>query len=498
MRTGTSTTKSIHELSPELNESSSSSSEGESSEGINVDCLSASDDNTNIDPVLMSTKPAKPHQMKMQVGGIAAHKRPMMALDNFILKPLSFSDMHTHLGIVNKHKFKDDETATNGIGNNQELNGVEHAAHGRIKDGVIDTAKSFRGIREVAFYETLAYASSIPSLLPVVRNNDHLCNNEKAEISWAVLRLLSLYKNGASACSMQQSSYSTLVDFCRHTFAMCHLHRYWSNSFHLGHFETMVLVAAYCAGDPVVVPRIQSYARAWRALINELEALKQLTQFTAPYFGVVHLDGLEGYDKNQPMQNPHLLLQNLTAPLSQPNIIDIKMGTRTYEPTASFSKQISQAAKYPRQFKNGFRIVGMGIHMPDGTYRYWDKRFGVSLKREDDVIAALMAFFHCNNATSDKEYIRFILGCVIQQLNQIKHWFEEINSSLSFYASSILIAYENSGQGEDVTFSTRNRPIVKMIDFAHVCRWNGGDFGYLKGVRNLLKILYEIHGRITQ
>ena len=186
------------------------------------------------------------------------------------------------------------------------------------------------------------------------------------------------------------------------------------------------------------------------------------------------------------------MLQNLTTPFSQPNIIDIKMGTRTFEPTAPLSKQISEAAKYPQQVEFGFRIVGMAVHSDDGKYNYWDKSFGVGLKSRDDVTKALATFFLCDEAARGGTGTCRVLSRVIEQLTQICDWFEKENSSLSFYASSILIAYEGSCHDENITRQTSNDPVVKMIDFAHVCRQTGADEGYLKGIHNLLDILYAI------
>ena len=109
----------------------------------------------------------------------------------------------------------------------------------------------------------------------------------------------------------------------------------------------------------------------------------------------------------------------------------------------------------------------------------------------------MMTFFQCDNASKNKSYIRYVLACVIHQLNQIQTWFEVDNSTLVFYASSILIAYENSVQVDDESFGNCTEPVVKMIDFAHVCRRDGGDHGYLKGVRSLLKILHEVNRKIS-
>ena len=66
---------------------------------------------------------------------------------------------------------------------------------------------------------------------------------------------------------------------------------------------------------------------------------------------------------------------------------------------------------------------------------------------------------------------------------------------MAFYASSILIAYEgNRLDGEVAHHTSEVEPVVKIIDFAHVCRQTGEDGGYLKGVLNLLEILDEIWG----
>lgn len=458
--------------SPTLYQSSSSSSDAGSS-GENL---------ANTFSPMQSTL-AKPQRMTAQVGGIAKHKHPILMYDRFILKPMRLLDVRSRLSYARNM------TGTTNAQDETTMTG-KCAPRRCIVGKKMDSTNVFRGIREVAFYESMAFASS----MPVSSGMQQKCNEKttnsvhKAEISWAMMRLLSLHKNGSS-------TNESFIHFCRRSPTICRRHRH---PVKLSHLETLALVATYYFGDPVVVSRVQSYALAWHALLMESNALKRLTEFTAQYFGVADGHRFEGRTMNPPTTHSHLLLQNLIASFRQPNIIDIKMGTRTYEPTAPISKQISQAAKYPQQLVLGFRIVGMGVHMPDGTYQYWDKSFGVTLKKEEDLVAALMSFFQCTNAAMNKPYIRFILACVIQQLNRIKHWFEVENTSLVFYASSILIAYEKSIQIDDVTFSTCcNEPIVKMIDFAHVCRRTGGDCGYLTGLRSLIKILCAIEGRVT-
>lgn len=472
--------------SPTFYQSSSSSSDGGSSEEA---VYHASNENLNNKFSPMQSTLARPQQMTTQVGGIATHKHPMLIYDRFILKPLRL-DVRSRLNYA---------LSRTGTINSQDEATATYVPRSSFVDKKVDSTNVFRGIREVAFYESLAFASSMPKFSGVQqKGNDEPLYVDSAEISWAAMPLLSLHKNGSSTNEgtfMREPSYSSCIQFCRRSPTFCRRHRY---PVQLSHLKTTVLLAAYHAGDSVVVSRIQSHASAWHALLKEFNALKRLTEFTAQYFGAVDMRRLGGHTIHSSTTHSHLLLQNLIASFRQPNIIDIKMGTRTYEPTASISKQISQAAKYPQQLELGFRIVGMGIYMPDGTYQYWDKSFGVTLKSEEDVISALMTFFQCDTASTNEPHMRFILACVIQQLNRIKHWFEVENSSLVFYASSILIAYENSAQIDDVTVSPCcNEPIVKMIDFAHVCRRTGGDCGYLKGLRSLIKKLHVIQRRLT-
>ncbi len=432
-------------------------------------------------------------QMSKQVGGIASHKSPVLALDRYILKPLKLEDGDAMDGGTTA-------TAAN--------------VHGESMKGE-DYTKKFRGVREVAFYEAMQFASSLPSDLdsrhlaevPNVRERGNLDGRDRGGVldGRAALYLLSLSETGSTATSWPIRS-------CRHPCAGHHrrgrgpstaLAKIDSMMSYLGRcFDAAALVAAYYVEDPVVSSGVRSYERAWRALIGEMGALRRLHSFTSPYYGVVDSEGLWRDGSAPPstppprrsMQMPHLLLQNLTTPFRQPNIIDIKMGTRTFEPTAPLSKQISEAAKYPQQNEFGFRIVGMCVHLQssDGSkYKYWDKSFGVSLNTKEDLTRALTTFFQCEEETRGGGRICHVLSCLVEQLTQIKDWFETGNSSLAFYASSILIAYEGF-RHIDVACQTSNEPVMKIIDFAHVCRQAGVDDGYLKGVRTLLKILNEI------
>ena len=312
------------------------------------------------------------------------------------------------------------------------------------KDGIKDITKSHRGLREVAFYEAL-HAAAVST---------------------------------SSSSDIEVSSHKRILS-------------------RMGFFDYMVLLSAYYTGDSVVTSSLQSYKKAESTLTQEVKELRKLSAFTSSYFGVVMLDR-----DDHETDVHHLLLQNLTTPFHKPNIIDIKMGTQTYEPSAPLSKQKREVAKYPQQFEIGFRIVGMKVYFPSangggGGYKCLDKNFGINLKTKNDVIQALMTFFQCGDTNHITPYTKHVLSSVIKELSGIKKWFEEENSTLAFYASSILIVYD--AEDNNVKKTSQNdqfchQDLVKMIDFAHVCRCSTGDKGYLKGITTLLGILQEIHG----
>ena len=428
---------------------------------------------------------AELRQMSKQVGGMASHKNPVQTMGRFILKPLR---------LVHDHHSK--------------------AKH---KDGPNDVTKAYRGVREIAFYEALHFASTMQSDLlgsysTMLKKfgTRGIFGCGVVEKKQSAISFLSLNNN---TC-IPPHNYASFFQSCRHP---CTAYSYQQSNeadtpfsklnaalfnskpsvekiiSYLGCVDSFVLSLAYHAGDTVVISCVHSYVKACCALIDEMNALEKLSKYTSPYFGMVDLERIKlGSDRQGSMlHKPHLLLQNLTAPFSQPNIIDIKMGTQTYEPSAPLSKQIREAGKYSQQSEIGFRIVGMRVHIDSmGNYQSWDKSFGVSLESRDDVSRAFETFFLCNGDKASAPCTKHVLSSVIKQLTQIKNWFEEENATLAFYASSILIVYDGDSNNAHI-----REPVIKMIDFAHVCRHSRGDSGYLKGLQNLLSILGNIQGK---
>lgn len=296
--------------------------------------------------------------------------------------------------------------------------------------------------------------------------------------------------------------------------------------------DAWAMTLAMFLHDAIVAESEHTVVASWRALQKEIDLLKSMAKLTAQYYGVV-AQNVSPSNPNEVPSTPratsdittdsYLLLSDLTANFSKPCAIDIKIGRQSYEPNASEEKKQRETAKYPTQYEQGFRIVGVRIFDSDHPesdsdgFRQLDKHFGRSLGSRDSVKDALRAFFtsHCH-ATAYNEMLvsrprRAIssqsltslasveqpqpketmlraraLSNVLQQLRSFQRWFED-NKCLAFYSSSIFIVYEG-----DPNASNKDLCNVKMIDFGHVVRQAGGDPGYLYGVKRLSNMLTEV------
>lgn len=384
-----------------------------------------------------------------QVGGVSSSKLPVLNLEpHFIMKPVR---------LICKSK-------------------------SGAKDGLYDKTKTHRGVREVAFYESMQFASSLQSLeclvveLSSIQNDDGYI--QSGEI-YSLFRLLCLIDapNGFNLFATLLAS-NRNIDFRSAMLSA-------SNRV----LNILCVIASLQAGDHLTTRMIKSCFRSLYCFVKEQLDLKYLARHTSPYNGIIDIEIQTTLAKQ-----PYLILNDITSSYKHPNIIDIKMGTQTYEPDAPHSKQLREIQKYPMQSEFGFRLVGMRIYdSVTEKYRYWDKNFGAQLNCRDECKRALGAFFQCVDEPQVVQSALHVLSCVITKLTEIKSWME-CNTTLAFYASSILISYEgSSGSCHD---NSMVEPVVKMIDFTHVCRKVGGDTGYIKGVDNLLGILQSIRNEL--
>lgn len=403
-----------------------------------------------------------------QVGGISVHKRPLLTLEpDYVMKPVQ----------------------------------TDH-----------------RGMREIFLYEAVKVLSK----------------NKSSQIYAA---LLTGGTNKKLKQSVQQSNLQPL-----HASGFTEL------------FDTLALWLAMKVNDPIVVEHEQRIKLSWRTVKKEIDTLRRLATFTPPYYGVVGQRSPLSMPKGEEQAHKHyytvengagdiltnqhygisleahLLLTDITANFSKPCVLDIKMGTQSYEPDAPEGKKRREIAKYPQQTEFGFRISGMRFYDPthadaDETgFRYFDKYYGRTLETTEALLEAIRLYFsaECIRKTDAdvedagsgvttiacseggrrspnpsgvsggmpsyaEERVRIrSISSLLAQLRPIQGFFEE-NKSLKFYSSSLLIVYEG-----DKNSTNPDMAVIKMIDFGRVRREPGGDEGYRLGLKKLKSLIDTI------
>jgi 1D-myo-inositol-tetrakisphosphate 5-kinase/inositol-polyphosphate multikinase len=232
---------------------------------------------------------------------------------------------------------------------------------------------------------------------------------------------------------------------------------------------------------------------------HDYDLLKELASFTVPYHGVVITNSQISTTHELISEltflpsNTHLILSDMTTGFYRPNIMDLKIGRKTYEPDATLEKIQSQTQKYPQQEQFGFRIVGVRMYkflddMSDGEYQTLDKNICRSFKESDDILCVFHSFFDPRNTYHPMKRVERVLliQSIICKLQELYKWFQK-NKRYAFYASSILLVVEG-----DIHKSQRDSFDLKMIDFAHVRHHAGGDHDYIHGLVTISSILERL------
>jgi len=208
-------------------------------------------------------------------------------------------------------------------------------------------------------------------------------------------------------------------------------------------------------------------------------------KFFPKFYGTIEIE-----TPNADGEVRHAVMEDLTHGFQRPNIIDVKMGARTWyiEAGPKYVEKCKLKDKETTSEALGFRVSGMQVYEAKKGELWKASRAWCKYMKPEEVPEALKRFVSSNPSAEkgyDGAFARAVYGAVLKELQNLKAWLE-VQTSYHFFSTSVLLVYE----GEPTIPQAVS---VRLVDFAHVLYDRDAiDENQLSGLNALMKMLTEI------